>query len=64
LPRQQRGLHSGMDALRLSQDMEGMVSNYHRLIDGYLAGADKDRLAQAARQVSGAIDTPIRDLGL
>jgi len=64
LPRQQRGLHSGLDVLRLSQEMEGMVSNYHRLIDGYLAGVDKDRLAQAGRQVSGAIDAPIRDLGL
>ena len=64
LPRQQRGLHAGLDVLRLSHEMEGMISNYHRLIDGYLAGVDKDRLAQAGRQVSGAIDAPIRDLEL
>jgi len=65
LPRQQRGLHStGFDYMRLSQDMEGLISNNHRLIDGYLAGADREKLLAAAHKVSGAIDVPIADLGL
>jgi hypothetical protein len=43
--------------------MEGMISNNHRLIDGYLAGLDSDTLLRAAQQVSGPIDSPVRDLG-
>ena len=65
LPRQQRGLHTqGFDFMRLSDKMEGLIGNYHKLIDGYLAGKDKQALVKAAQQVSGSIDVPIRDLGL
>jgi hypothetical protein len=64
LPRQQRGLHTrGLPYLRLSDKVEGMIGNYHRLIDGYLAGLDHERLLHAAQQVSGPIDAPVRDLG-
>lgn len=64
LPRQQKGLHSkGFEYMRLSDQMEGMISNNHRLIDGYLAGLDGATLARAAQQVSGPIDAPARDLG-
>ena len=64
LPFEQTGLHSkGLDVLRLSNQVEGMISNNHRLIDGYLAGLGHEQLAPAAKQVSGAIDSPIRDLG-
>ena len=43
LPRQQRGLHSiGLDFLRLSEQMEGHISNFHRVIDAYLAGRGHD----------------------
>lgn len=39
LPKQQRGLHAhGFEYMRLSPSMEGHISNYHRLIDGFLAG--------------------------
>ena len=64
LPRQQRGLHSGMEYLRLSHEMEGMISNYHRLIDGYLGGASEQKIAAALQKVSGPIDVPVADLGL
>jgi len=63
LPRQQKGLHSGMEYMRLSQDFEGLISNYQRLIDGYLADLPRELLVKAVREVSGPIDTPIRDLG-
>jgi hypothetical protein len=64
LPRQQRGLHTkGFDHMRLSKDVEGLISNYHRLIDGYLQSRAYDELLPAARKVSGGIDVPIADLG-
>ena len=64
LPFEQTGLHSkGLDVLRLSNKCEGMISNNHRLIDGYLAGLGYEQLTPAAKQVSGGIDCPIRDLG-
>jgi phenylpropionate dioxygenase-like ring-hydroxylating dioxygenase large terminal subunit len=65
LPRQQRGLHThGFEFMRLSNQMEGLISNYQRLIDGYLAGEGYDKLLPAARKVSGSIDVPVADLGL
>jgi phenylpropionate dioxygenase-like ring-hydroxylating dioxygenase large terminal subunit len=64
LPRQQRGLHTkGFEYMRLSNQMEGLISNYQRLIDGYLRGLDYDQLTPAARKVSGCIDVPVADLG-
>ena len=50
LPRQQIGLHQkGFDFMRLSHQGEGMISNYQRLIDGYLAGVDQVKLVAAAQ---------------
>ena len=63
LPRQQKGLHSGFEYMRLSADVEGLISNYQRLIDGYLADLPHDKLVEAVQQVSGPIDVPVRDLG-
>ncbi|MGE0384481.1 MAG: SRPBCC family protein [Gammaproteobacteria bacterium] len=64
LPRQQKGLHSkGFEYMRLSDKVEGLISNYHRLIDGYLGGQPDEKLTAAARKVSGPIDVPIADLG-
>ena len=64
LPRQQRGLHAeGFEHMRLSGQVEGMISNYHRLIDGYLAGIERSRLAQATHVVCSGYDGPILDLG-
>ena len=64
LPRQQKGLHTkGFEFMRLSNQAEGLISNYQRLIDGYLAGVEKDKCWSAAQQVSGCIDVPCKDLG-
>jgi hypothetical protein len=49
--------------MRLSNQMEGLISNYQRLIDGYLAGQGYDKLLPAAHKVSGSIDVPVADLG-
>lgn len=65
LPRQQRGLHAkGFEEMRLSSSVEGMISNYQRLIDGYLAGFEQSRLTQASRKVCSGYDGPILDLGI
>jgi phenylpropionate dioxygenase-like ring-hydroxylating dioxygenase large terminal subunit len=64
LPRQQAGLHGkGFDFMRLSGRVEGMIGNYQRLIDGYLAQLGYDKLLPAAQQVSGPIDDCTKDLG-
>ena len=65
IPRQQLGLHTqGFEFMRLSRSVEGLVSNTHRLIDGYIDGVSLDRLAKAAEHVCIGIDAPIHDLGL
>lgn len=65
LPRQQRGLHArGFEYMRLSSGLEGHISNFERLIDGFLAGRSTQRLARAVQEVNGyPFDRPIVDLG-
>ncbi len=64
LPRQQAGLHSSsFDSMQLSNRIEGMISNYQRLIDGYIAGLGYDKLLPAVQKVSGPIDDVTKDLG-
>jgi len=65
IPIQQKGMHSeGFEHLRLSREREGLISNYHRLIDGYIDGAPPQRLAEANQQLGGNFDGSILDLGL
>ncbi len=66
LPRQQRGLHAkGFEYMRLSERMEGHISNFQRTIDGYLAGVPQERLLAALQAVNVCpFDQPIADLGL
>ena len=64
LPIQQQGLHAGkFDFMRLSKEQEGMISNYQRLIDGYLAGMDSATLAKATNVVNSGYNAPIPDIG-
>jgi hypothetical protein len=62
LPQQQLGLHN-FDAMRLSHSHEGMISNYQRLIDGFMAGIVDDRLTKAQQVVNSGYNAPILDLG-
>jgi len=48
--------------MRLSREREGTISNNHRLIDGYLAGLDKQLLCEAQHAVNTGLDSPINDL--
>jgi carnitine monooxygenase subunit len=64
LPLQQLGLHAGeFKYMRLSKTWEGMISNYHRLIDGYIAEVDTETLGKATNVVNSGYNAPILDLG-
>jgi phenylpropionate dioxygenase-like ring-hydroxylating dioxygenase large terminal subunit len=65
LPRQQRGLHArDFEYMRLSEQMEGHISNFERIIDGFLAGLRHDQLLPALASVNVyPFDKPIVDLG-
>jgi hypothetical protein len=39
-----------------------MISNYQRLIDGYLSGVDADKLARASQLVNSGFEKPIVDI--
>jgi hypothetical protein len=65
IPIQQKGMHAaGFEFMRLSKDIEGLISNYQRIIDGYLTGAAPDKLAKATQLLGGNFDGKILDLGL
>jgi phenylpropionate dioxygenase-like ring-hydroxylating dioxygenase large terminal subunit len=65
LPRQQKGLHAkGFEYMRLSSGLEGHISNFERLVDGYLAGRAHDELLLALAAVNVyPFDKPIAELG-
>lgn len=64
LPLQQEGLHTkGFEYMRLSNRVEGMISNYQRVIDGFLGGIDDATLAKGIQVASGELDDPIKDIG-
>jgi nitrite reductase/ring-hydroxylating ferredoxin subunit len=64
IPLQQKGMHAGgFDFMRLSKDIEGLISNYQRIIDGYLKDLPKDKLAAANQKLGGNFDGKILDLG-
>jgi len=64
IPIQQKGLHAkGFEYMRLAKGVEGLVSNYERVIDGYIAGLDPKKLAKATNELGGNFDGKIKDLG-
>jgi carnitine monooxygenase subunit len=65
IPLQQIGLHSqGFEFMRLSKNVEGLISNYQQLIDGYLRGVDPGKLSKGMAALGGGFDGPIKDLAL
>ena len=64
IPEQQRGLHAkGFEFMRLSKQVEGLIANYQRLIDGYIAGRPAGELASASQKLGGNFDGQILDIG-
>jgi hypothetical protein len=65
LPLQQKGLHSkGFEYMRLSDKIEGLISNFERVVDGFLAGLPYGELVPAIQKTNTTIDVPVADLGL
>jgi phenylpropionate dioxygenase-like ring-hydroxylating dioxygenase large terminal subunit len=64
LPRQQRGLHArSFEYMRLSEQMEGHISNFHRTLDRFLSGRPYDELLPALKHVNvNPLEMPIMDL--
>jgi nitrite reductase/ring-hydroxylating ferredoxin subunit len=63
IPIQQKGMHAkGFEFMRLAKDVEGLISNYQRIIDGYLAGVPAEKLALANNLLGGNFDGKIHDL--
>jgi phenylpropionate dioxygenase-like ring-hydroxylating dioxygenase large terminal subunit len=66
LPKQQRGLHArSFEYMRLSERNEGHISNYQRVIDGFLAGYPYDKLLPALRKVNlNPLEQPVVEIDL
>ena len=63
IPNIQIGLKApGLEYTSISHQIEGRISRFHQLIDGYLAGVDEETLTHAHRYTSGPIDVPIVDI--
>ncbi len=64
MPQQQIGLRTGaIEHQLVGREHEGVISNFERLIDGYLAGLDPALLVKAAHKVNGGSFGPIADIG-
>jgi phenylpropionate dioxygenase-like ring-hydroxylating dioxygenase large terminal subunit len=62
LPLEQLGLHApGFEYMRLAKHKEGSISNYHRVIDGFLEGRSKEELVIGCQNACAPIDSPIMD---
>jgi hypothetical protein len=66
IPRQQLGLHAhGFEYMRLSEEIEGHIGNFHRTIDGFLRGVAHGALLPAGRELNvNPLDRPVVDLAL
>jgi phenylpropionate dioxygenase-like ring-hydroxylating dioxygenase large terminal subunit len=60
IPKQQRGLHNrGIQFMRLADKTEGLISNFERTVDGFLAGLSYDKLVPAVQSTNTTIDVPV-----
>jgi nitrite reductase/ring-hydroxylating ferredoxin subunit len=64
LPRQQLGLHGRtFEYLRLAERTEGHISNYQRVIDGFLAGFSYEKLVPALGRINvNPLDRPVVEI--
>jgi phenylpropionate dioxygenase-like ring-hydroxylating dioxygenase large terminal subunit len=64
MPRQQRGLHArSFEYMRLSERNEGHISNYQRIIDGFLAGLSYETILPELPKVNvNPLEMPIVEI--
>lgn len=64
IPEQQIGLHAGgFDFMRLGENIEGLIANYQKIIDGYLTGVPQEKRTAAIHQLCNNFDGPVLDFG-
>ena len=64
IPMQQKGLHAaGFEFMRLGKGIEGMISNYNRVIDAHLRGEDAEKLNAATHKLAHNFDGEIQEMG-
>ncbi len=62
IPINQVGLHAkGFEFMRLSKNIEGLISNFQRLVDGNIAGVPAEQLARANQMLGGNFDGVIKE---
>ena len=49
--------------MRLSDQIEGLISNFERVVDGFLAGLPYEALVPAIQKTNTTIDVPVANLG-
>ena len=49
--------------MRLSDQIEGLISNFERVVDGFLAGLPYESLVPAIQKTNTTIDVPVANLG-
>lgn len=65
IPEQQKGLHAhGLEFIRIGREVEGLISNYQRIIDGFIDGVDHEKLKAAINQLGGNFDGPVLEFDL
>jgi hypothetical protein len=66
LPKQQVGLHArSFEYMRLSERNEGHISNYQRVLDGFLAGYPTEKMLAALRKVNlNPLEQPVAEIEL
>ena len=66
LPRQQQGLHAkSFEYMRLSERIEGGISNFERTVDGFLSGLPYEKLLPALHSINvNPLERPVVDVGL
>jgi len=47
--------------MRLSKDVEGLISNYQRIIDGHIAGVSQEKLSKATHLLTNNFDKNIEN---
>jgi phenylpropionate dioxygenase-like ring-hydroxylating dioxygenase large terminal subunit len=63
IPKQQKGLHNrGFEYMRLGSKIEGLISNFERTVDGFLAGLPYEKLVPAIRKNNQTINVPVDDI--
>ncbi|MFI5047314.1 MAG: Rieske 2Fe-2S domain-containing protein [Acidimicrobiia bacterium] len=63
IPKQQRGLHNrGFEYMRLASRIEGLISNFERTVDGFLAGLPDEKLVPAIQKTNTTINVPVADI--